>query len=717
VVRIKAGTDPVPNYQVTFVVTEGGGTLSNTQPVTTDINGYASTTLTLGTTSPTNKVEARATGVPGSPVVFTAFALPGDPKKLLAVDGDLQTGSAGQPLPKPIQVKVTDIIGSPIAGHPVTFTVTTGGGSINGGQTTGTVQTNQQGIASVIWTLGILPGATNKLEVASSFGGNPLQNSPLTFTATSAIPASMALVSGNLQTGTINTPLAKPFVVVIKDASGKNIAGQKVTFTVMEGNGKINGITSKDVFTNELGEAAATLTLGPTPGASNKVRATSSHAGNALAGSPITFTATATLLKQITSLTSNNLKGTVNTALAESLKVKVSDTQDRGVPNYPVTFVINGGGGKLDNNQTTVTKRTNQNGITLASWTLGPLAGQHQATASASYNNQPLSGSPIQFQAQAIVSIPAILKIASGDSQKGVVGNQLPDPLKVKVTDAYGNAILNHAVIFVVKAGGGKVNGANRDTVKTNSAGFALATLVLGTTSGLWNNQVEAQASNAGKSLTGSPALFRATATASPARNIGNPIGGNQNGIANSPLPQPLSVTVKDRLGNPVPRHPVTFTVTKGGGGLDTAGVNAIVKLSNDNGIASVRWFLGPVAGQPNEVQAAATDGTAALTGSPIIFTATSKAGPMSSEASKIVASSPVPADGRAKTEITVTITDAAGNPLEGKAVVVKSSDPNDVPEQPLSPTDNKGQVKAYLKSTRAGWKPFPPAISTTEKT
>ena len=59
----------VEGVQVTFTVTEGGGTLSSTTS-TTDANGQASTTLTLGSQPGPNTVEATVDGF--EPVTFTA---------------------------------------------------------------------------------------------------------------------------------------------------------------------------------------------------------------------------------------------------------------------------------------------------------------------------------------------------------------------------------------------------------------------------------------------------------------------------------------------------------------------------------------------------------------------------------------------------------------------------------------------------------------------
>jgi uncharacterized protein (TIGR03437 family) len=74
VVRVVGeGNIPVENVPVTFTVEAGGGTLSATQ-ATTDANGYASSTLTLGPDQSVNVVTARSGSLIGSPVTFRALA-------------------------------------------------------------------------------------------------------------------------------------------------------------------------------------------------------------------------------------------------------------------------------------------------------------------------------------------------------------------------------------------------------------------------------------------------------------------------------------------------------------------------------------------------------------------------------------------------------------------------------------------------------------------
>ena len=97
---------------VTFTVTEGGGTLS-TQSTTTDANGRAESTLTLGQQPGQNTVTV--TVVELEPVTFTAIG-EAIPQTLTKSSGDEQRGLAGVQLVAPFVVEVRDQNDSAFAG-------------------------------------------------------------------------------------------------------------------------------------------------------------------------------------------------------------------------------------------------------------------------------------------------------------------------------------------------------------------------------------------------------------------------------------------------------------------------------------------------------------------------------------------------------------------------------------------------------------------------
>ena len=174
---LDAAGAPFVGAVVTFAVTTGGGTISVT--TTTDADGRAAITLTLGSAPGPNTVEATVEGL--EPVVFTAvgYAIPHSLEK---VSGDGQESPAGEQLAEPFVISVLDAAGAPIAGTIVTFSVTTGGGTLS--DTTAT--TDADGRAATTLTLGSDPG-TNTVEATVE------GLEPVTFTATGQEPPSASL--------------------------------------------------------------------------------------------------------------------------------------------------------------------------------------------------------------------------------------------------------------------------------------------------------------------------------------------------------------------------------------------------------------------------------------------------------------------------------------------------------------------------------------------
>ena len=254
---------------VTFTVTAGDGTLSATT-ATTDANGRAETTLTLGRQPGGNTVEVTVADL--DPVVFTAVGQ-AIPQSLAKVSGDQQEGPAGAALSAPFVVSVLDQNGDPLAGTTVTFAVAAGGGTLSA--TTDT--TDENGLAAATLTLGGGPGG-NTVDVTVA-GLNRT-----TFTALGiAIPRTLSRVSGDQQQGAPGTTLPGPFVVSVLDQNGTPLAGAAVTFAVTAGDGTLSATTAT---TDANGRASSILTLGNLPGAST---VTVSVAGL----EPVTFTATA----------------------------------------------------------------------------------------------------------------------------------------------------------------------------------------------------------------------------------------------------------------------------------------------------------------------------------------------------------------------------------------------------------------------------------------
>ena len=146
--------DPLAGAAVTFAVTAGSGALSETT-ATTEANGRAESTLTLGSEPGANTVEANVEGVSETAVFSAEASLPPPaPTTLSIISDDSQSGLTGETLADPFVVEVHDQYGNPIEGVTVTFTVVGDDGVLS----TETTMTDANGRAETTLTLGTEPG-------------------------------------------------------------------------------------------------------------------------------------------------------------------------------------------------------------------------------------------------------------------------------------------------------------------------------------------------------------------------------------------------------------------------------------------------------------------------------------------------------------------------------------------------------------------------------
>ncbi|MDE3258590.1 MAG: hypothetical protein OYM47_12205 [Gemmatimonadota bacterium] len=80
-------------------------------------------------------------------------------------------------------------------------------------------------------------------------------------------PSAMRIISGDGQQGAPGATLASPLVVEVRDQFGNILPGTRVTFTVIEGEGRLSGrYNIQHITTNANGRAEVLLTLGPSRG-------------------------------------------------------------------------------------------------------------------------------------------------------------------------------------------------------------------------------------------------------------------------------------------------------------------------------------------------------------------------------------------------------------------------------------------------------------------
>lgn len=328
----------------------------NTVPVgthTVALGGLAINCTVSGDASKQITVSAGATGE----VAFSVTC--GIATRIAAIAGDAQSGRVGSPLPQPLVVRVVDALFLPVPGITVHWTLT-GGGSVS----PTSVQTGTDGEAATLRTLGTTPGTETTLATVAGLA-------PATFTQTAivGIGNGIGIVSGDGQTGQVGTSLSAPLVVRVTDVFGNPVPGFTVNWTVT-GGGSVSEATTQ---TGENGETSVIRTLGTTVG----LQATTATA-EGLAGSPVTFTHTATAgsASSITKVSGDGQSGLAGAELPDPLVIQVLDADGKPVVGRAVTWVIGVGGGSV----APQTSNTDNEGKANTHWTLGA-AGPNTVTA------------------------------------------------------------------------------------------------------------------------------------------------------------------------------------------------------------------------------------------------------------------------------------------------------------------------------------------------
>ena len=195
---LDANGNACPNKRVVFRVVQNDGRVINSTNaaralvVTSDSQGRAQVQFQLGTRAGAGnqQVSAKIVGFE-SEAIFCASARPSTPGLLVLDAGNDQVGIPGQPLPSPLISIVVDSGNNRLYNVPITYTVKGGGGSF-GGMTNLTVNTDSDGRALAVLTLGPDPGNDHNV-VEATFPGNT--GLPVVFVASARIPGNPAETS------------------------------------------------------------------------------------------------------------------------------------------------------------------------------------------------------------------------------------------------------------------------------------------------------------------------------------------------------------------------------------------------------------------------------------------------------------------------------------------------------------------------------------------
>ena len=166
---------PVAGVNVSWAASEGGRVNGAGSVVTvTNAGGIASATHKLNETAGTQTVTATVTGLVGSPIIFSATALPGNATQIEVADGNNQLGQINSTLAAPYRVRALDAYGNPKPGVTIDWAVHAGSGALSPLQSTTGSAGAALGIAASTRTLGAAAGTYTDTATAAGLAGLPL---------------------------------------------------------------------------------------------------------------------------------------------------------------------------------------------------------------------------------------------------------------------------------------------------------------------------------------------------------------------------------------------------------------------------------------------------------------------------------------------------------------------------------------------------------------
>jgi len=380
------------------------------------------------------------------------------------------------------------------------------------------------------------------------------------------VATSLAYVAGSQQHGTVGSVLADSLVVRVLDQNGKGMAGVVVQFATSAGGG--GNASPGQATTTVDGYARAAWTLGTKPG---------DHTASAVAAGlrEVTFTASAaTRPASRLEKVGDAQTATVGTSPAAPLAVKATDEFQNPVAGVSVTWSVNSGGGSI----TPVSATTGADGLASATWVLGTRTGPNTATASG-------AGTAAAFLATGTPGPVATLVKVDGDAQTVTAGNAeaigerecttakpLPNALRVRALDAYGNGVDGLAVTWQAPFGN-----LSTATSTTNGAGEATTTWSLVAQMGRYSATASVP--------TGVSVVFGATVLPGRAHSILKVSGDNQTGRVQVPLSLPLVVRVVDFCGNGISGIGVLW-----GGNVQFSDFSPRTSLTSPTGHTQSTW-------------------------------------------------------------------------------------------------------------------------------
>jgi adhesin/invasin len=377
-------------------------------------------------------------------------------------------------------------------------------------------------------------------------------------------------------------------------------------------------------------------------------------------------------------VTGEGQRATAGRRLADPIVVRALARGGQSVPGTSVSFTTADGEGLVE----PVTGTADQEGRVRVNWTLSAHPGPQRLIAR-------IAGTDTTFSVVAEAEpVPGNTRIELvGTPPIGRAGMPLVQPVTLRFTDSLGVALVGVPVTWTL-LDGGTIDAGSR----TDSLGGATARWTLAARAG--RQRLLAQ--------VGNPRLippFAIAASAEPrgAAAIAVTGGVGQRAPAGSTLAKPVILMLRDSLGNGIGGAVLTARTAQGA-------LSDSTLTTNPQGRATLRWTLGPTAGdQVVEVRTAGLDSVTRLiahaaAGAPV------KLAIIGVPATKGTSDNAV--------SLVATVTDAQGNPVPNVSVAFVIT--GGTPTAARSKTDAAGKAKVSWTPASAGEQTVTVAITGT---
>ncbi|VFT66665.1 putative invasin [Escherichia coli] len=548
-------------------------------------------------------------------------------------DGSVADGTTANTL----QVRVTDAFGNTLGGQTVSVLAD------NGATVAPTVTTQPDGTVEISVT-----SQTAGISAVTASINNSSQSRNVTFVA-DVSTAQIAVLEVTQDNAVADGATANTLQVKVTDANGNTLAGQ--TVSVLADNGATGAPT---VITGQDGTVEISVTS-QTAGTS----AVTASINSSTASRNVTFIADVSTA-QIASLEVTQDNSVADGAMANTLRVKVTDANGNVLAGQTVSMMAGNGATVAP---TVITEPDGTVEISVTSQTAGISA------VTASINNSSTQSQNVTFIADVSTAQIASLEVTQDNS---VADGAMANTLRVKVTDANGNALAGQTVS--VTAGNGATVAPTVTTQPDGTVEISVTSQTAGTST------VTASINNS--SLSRTVTFIADVRTA----QIADLVVTRDNSVADGAMANMLRVKVTDAFGNTLAGQTVSVLA-------DNSATTAPTVITEPDGTVEI---------SVTSQMAGTSTVTASINSSSLSRTVTFIADVRTAQiADLVVTRDNSVADGATANTLRARVTDAFGNALAGQTVSVLAD--NGATVAPTVTTQPDGTVEISVTSQTAG--------------